>query len=156
MTRNQKFYLQILFSFQQNVGRFTSNVGFKFLTGLDDAFARFNLGHTVQNGVKIYLKSHLNLYSLSISLQVCIFFGQYMHKNLNFVKKLLRFNCDFWNTFIPLCSGYLCLAWRKHVQPSIVNCFFDIFCSLRWYVRPYPTLPNNSSGIIITFSRFYI
>ena len=70
MTRNQTFYLQILFSSQQNVGRFTSNVGFKFLTGLDDAFARFDLGHTVQNGIKIYLKSHLNLYSLSISLQV--------------------------------------------------------------------------------------
>ena len=68
MTRNQKFYLQILFSSQQNVGTFY--VGFKFLTGLDDAFARFDLGHTVQNGVKNYLKSHLNLDSLFISLQV--------------------------------------------------------------------------------------
>ena len=84
-----------------------------------------------------------------------VYFWQYMHKNLNFVKTPLKFKCDFGNTFTPFCSGYLCLAWRKHVQPSIVNCFFDIFCSLRWYVRPYPTLPNNSSGIIITFSRFY-
>ena len=63
MTRNEKFYLKILFSSQQNVGRFTSNVGLKFLTGLDDAFARFNLGHTVQNGVKIYLKSQILYFS---------------------------------------------------------------------------------------------
>ena len=67
----------------------------------------------------------------------------------------LKIEMRLQNSFTPLCSGYLCLAWRKHVQPSIVNCFFDIFCSLRWYVRPYPTLPNNSSGIIITVSRFY-
>ena len=39
-----------MFSSQQNVGHFTSNVGFKFLTGLDDAFARFDLGHTAQWG----------------------------------------------------------------------------------------------------------
>ena len=85
MTRNQKFYLQILFSSQQNVGTFY--VGFKFLTGLDDAFARFDLGHTVQNGVKIYLKSHLNLDSLFISLLVVYSLD---NKKLNFVKKLLK------------------------------------------------------------------
>lgn len=152
MTINQNFYLQILFSSQHNVGHFTSNVGFKFLTGLDDAFARFDLSHRSKWGQNL-CKSHLNLYSLFISLhtstyilciKICILW-----------KRFWKFKCDFWNSCIPLCSGYLSSAWRKHVQPSIVNCFFDIFYSLRWYVRPYPTLPNNNSGIIITFSRFY-